>query len=66
MTLFFKLDDRRSPIERCVGFEDGLDGFVVHDPRCSNAGRSWVSSSTCINYFTWHGYWPDWAREEKP
>lgn len=58
-------DKRRSPDGNCYGFEDGMDGFIVHGADCTLAGRSWHSSSTaCINYSTYHGGWtPDWARE---
>lgn len=55
-------DGRRSPLGRCVGFEDGMDGFVVHAEDCPAAGRGWLQSSNCIEYGTWQeGAWPEWA-----
>lgn len=57
-------DKRRSLDGNCYGFEDGMDGFVVHGAGCSLAGRSWHSSSRdCINYSTWRGWTPDWAKD---
>ena len=61
---FFKLDTRRSPLGFCVGFEDGLDGFVIHADACSSAGKSWSHGSSCIGYSTWRGTWPEWAKKE--
>lgn len=60
---FFKLDPRRSPLGRCVGFEDGLDGFVIHAEACPSAGRSWSHGSSCISYMTWRGNWPEWTKK---
>jgi hypothetical protein len=58
----FRLDERRSPTGTCWGFEDGLDGFDIHAPRCPRAGWSWTHGSGCIDWATWRGPWPDWAR----
>lgn len=55
-------DGRRSPIGRCVGFEDGLDGFVIHADKCRWRGKGWTHNNyDCVDYFTWKGYWPEWA-----
>ena len=56
-----KNDKRRSPDGNCYGFEDGMDGFVVHGEGCSAAGQGWTNGSDCINYSTWRGSFPDWT-----
>lgn len=56
-------DKRRSDDGNCYGFEDVLDGFVIHGEGCPHAGRGWTSSNRCINYRRWYGRYPDWARQ---
>lgn len=43
---------RYKPFEKnyCQGFEDGLDGFVIHTPACPNYQDSACSGSNCIDY----------------
>lgn len=41
----------------CQGFEDGMDGFVIHTPACQNYQYMAISGSGCINYRS-NCYWP--------